>query len=930
MPEVITGLLGKAAAELGKRGYKKLTEETFLTKAIEDTAGAFPHIEASQSLITWSNSKDFDALIKSFKSGDRNLTDNTVINSFIQTGGFYMGSDDATHSVAKEVVTTFLQNLEREIYNAPGGIGVLANRGEAQHTETVETIYQSQREIISHFTMEFANLKELLSRCSIPADQDSEVPTLHQLEPPPRDFTGRSSELNELIAGFDESGVTLCLLQGMGGVGKTALALKLAEQLMARYPDAQIYVDLRGLSPKPLSVTEVMYRVIRAFQPKAKLPASEEELAALYRSVLHDQRALLLLDNAAERWQVEPLIPPAGCALLITSRQNFHLPGIVTKRVDILPPEDARKLLLTIAPRINDLADIIARLCGYLPLALRNSATLLAERVDINVADYVRRLTDAHRRLDPVSGSIGLSYEQLNNELQMLWRALAVFPGLFDVGAVVSVWEIEKDTAQDMLSELVKYNLVEWYDVAGRYRLHDLVRLFADEQLTESEREEALRRHAEHYFMVLKAANHLFDKTAEHRWLGLALSDIEWHNILVGQSWAELNTDKNNIAAGLCSHYPDAGAHLLHLRVHPNECIRWREAAVAAARRLNNRPEEAFHLGNLGMDYAELGLNRRAIEFHEHALHISREIGNRSSEAHDLRSLGMCYLNLGDPNMAIEYLEKSLFVSREIGDLHGKGLTLGNLGMIYAETSEFSRAIKCYEEALPLIRESDDRRNEGGLLSSLGILYAHQGETEQAIESYKTALSIAYEVGDLRGIAHNLGKLGWIFAIAGDDKGGFEFHQQQLSASRELGDVHNEGDALHGMGIILSKYRDNQRAVQCFEGALKIFRETGHRYLEARALGDLGNHYTRAEEFLTAIKCYEQQLIIAREIRDRRGEALATWNTAWALSRMDNYTEAIVKGEEALRRLEEIEDWVQVAKLRKHLDNWRQHVESKL
>jgi len=920
---VITRLLGKAAVEIGKRGYRKLTEETFLTKAIEETAGAFPHIEASQSLITWSKSEDFNALIEALKAGDRNLTDRTVINSFIKIGGFYMGSDEETHAVAKEVVTKFAENLEQGLYNAPGGIGVLANRGESQHTETVETIYQSQREVISHFTMEIASLKELLSCYSISAEQSSEFPALHQLEPPPRDFTGRSSELNELMAEFDKSGVTICLLQGMGGVGKTALALILAEQLTARYPDAQIYLDLKGLSPEPLSTADVMFRVIRAFQPQAKLPTNEEELAACYRSVLHGRRALLLFDNAADRWQVEPLVPPVGCALLITSRRNFHLPGMVTKRVDTLPPEDARKLLLTIAPRIDDLADTVAGLCGYLPLALRNSATLLAERVDISVADHVSRLTDAHQRLDPVAGSIGLSYEQLDHELQKLWRSLAVFPGLFDVGAVVSVWGIEKERAQDALSELVKYNLVEWHEVAGRYRLHDLMRLFADEQLSESEREQALGRHSQHYIMVLKAANHLFDKIAEHRWLGLALSDMEWHNILVGQSWAQSNTDKNNLAAILCSLYPDAGAHLLHLRVHPNECIRWREAALAAARRLNNRIEEACHLGNLGMDYAESGQTRRAIEVQEQALQISREIGDRSNEAHGLRNLGMCYVSLGEPNMAIEYFEQSLLAYREIGDHHGAGLALGNLGMVYAETGEFRRAINYYEEALPLVRASGDRRNEGGLLSSLGAAYAPQGETERAVELYQTALSISYEVGDLRGIANNLGRLGWILASVGDNERGFEFHQRQLSAARELGDLHNEADALYGLGIILSKYRDNQRAVECFEGALKIFRETGHRYSEARALGDLGNHYTRAEEFHTAIECYEQQLIIAREIRDRRGEALAIWNTAWALSRMGRYAEAIAKGEEALRRLEEIEDSVQVGKLRKQLDDWR-------
>jgi tetratricopeptide (TPR) repeat protein len=585
-------------------------------------------------------------------------------------------------------------------------------------------------------------------------------------------------------------------------------------------------------------------------------------------------------------------------------------------------------LLLRIATPINGLADAIAHLCGYLPLALRNSAALLTERPDMRVEDFVQRLTDAQHRLEPVAGSIGLSYELLDDELQRLWRSLSVFPGMFDFGGALSVWAIEKDAAQDALSKLVKYNLVEWHEVAERYRLHDLVRLFADKRLTEAEREEPQRRHAGYYITVLKAADHLFDKGGENRWVGLALLDTEWHNIQAGQSWSASNTDKDKVAATLCSLYPDAGAHLLHLRVHPTLCIQWREAAVVAARKLGNRTEEAYHLGNLGTDYAELGRTRRAIKCHEQALQISREISKRDSEAHDLSNLGTCYISLGEPTKAIEYLEQSLLAYREIGDHHGEGLTLGNLGMLYAELGQSRKAIKYYEAALPLIRESGDRRNEGGLLSSLGARYAHQGETERAVELYQTALSISYEVGDLRGAASNLGKLGWILASTGDDRRGFELHKEQLSAARKLGDIHNEADAFHGLAVIYSKYRDDQRAVECFERALKIFEETGHRYSAARALGDLGNHYTRAERFDAAIECYERQLVIARETQDRRGEALAIWNTAWALSGMGNRAEAVAKGEEALKILEEIEDWNQIIKLRKHLDGWRNDSES--
>jgi tetratricopeptide (TPR) repeat protein len=170
---LITGLFGKAAIELGKKGYKKLTEETFLTKAIEDTAGVFSHIEVSQSLITWSKSEVFDALIEALKAGDRNLTDNTIINSFVQIGEFYMGSDEETHAVAKEIVTKFVKSLEQEIYNAPGGIGALANRAEVLQEETLDAVQQSQQEVISHMTSEISSLKDLILKTSLLADEAS-------------------------------------------------------------------------------------------------------------------------------------------------------------------------------------------------------------------------------------------------------------------------------------------------------------------------------------------------------------------------------------------------------------------------------------------------------------------------------------------------------------------------------------------------------------------------------------------------------------------------------------------------------------------------------------------------------------------------------------------------------------------------------------
>ncbi len=159
-------------------------------------------------------------------------------------------------------------------------------------------------------------------------------------------------------------GAVISGIRGLGGIGKTALALKLADLIKDRYPDAQFFVNMRGAGEKPLSPAEAMAHVIRAYYPTSKLPDDETELQALYRTVLHNQRALILLDDAKDAQQVTPLLPPVsakrprseaewGCLLLITSRQHFYLPGLHATDLNQLPPDDARDLLLKIAPRLD-------------------------------------------------------------------------------------------------------------------------------------------------------------------------------------------------------------------------------------------------------------------------------------------------------------------------------------------------------------------------------------------------------------------------------------------------------------------------------------------------------------------------------------------------------------------------------------------------
>jgi len=359
---------------------------------------------------------------------------------------------------------------------------------------------------------------------------------LHQLPPPPRDFTGREAELKELMAAVETAGVTISGLQGLGGVGKTALALALAEMLKARYPDAQFYLDLKGVpnergrkdaKAEPLTPAAAMAHVVRSYHPAARLPESEAELGGLYRSVLEGRRALLLMDNARDKQQVEPLIPPSGCLLLVTSRRHITLPGLYPKKLETLAPEEAHALLLKIAPRINGHASLLATQCGHLPLALRLAASAIAERMDLAPVDYINRLTNAQKRLELIDASLSLSYELLAPEMQRRFSALAVFPSTFDAAAVAAVWAVEHDEAQDALSQLVAYSLLQWDESMARYRLHDLVRLFADARLGSADRDVAQKRHAEHFEAVLRGANKLYMAGKEGVTQGLKLFDLE-------------------------------------------------------------------------------------------------------------------------------------------------------------------------------------------------------------------------------------------------------------------------------------------------------------------------------------------------------------------------------------------------------------------
>jgi tetratricopeptide (TPR) repeat protein len=612
---------------------------------------------------------------------------------------------------------------------------------------------------------------------------------LHQVPPPPADFTGRKDELEELLAAIEQGGVTISGLQGLGGIGKTALALKLVEELKPSYPDAQFYLDLKGASNQPLTVSEALAHVVRAYHPAAKLPDIETELRALYLSVLNGQRAILLMDNAKTAEQVEPLIPPAGCVLLVTSRWHFTLPGLAAKSLDTLTAEDACALLLAMAPRIGEWVDEIAKLCGYLPLALRLAAGALAQYRNLKPADYARRLQGTQQRLQLIEASLSLSYDLLSEELRERWRWLAVFTDSFADYSASAVWGVEVDQAQQTLGELLAASMLEWNETTDRYRLHDLARLFADAELNAGERTTGQKRHATHYKDILAAADDLYLQGGEALARGLALFNLEWANIQVGHAWVATQGFKaDEDVARLGMAYPASGVYLLLLRQNPRERIRWSEIALAAAQRLKDRANEGATLGFLGIAYADLRETKRAIPYFEQHLVITRELNDRRGEGTALGNLGSAYYLLGDTKRAIQFYEERLVIARELRDRRGEGNVLANLGNTYADMGETKRAIQFYEQQLTIARELGERRSEGMVLGYLGDAYADLGETKRALQFYEPALLILRELGDRRGEGSVLWSMSLVLHQLGNRAQAIQYAEQSLIIREQIED----------------------------------------------------------------------------------------------------------------------------------------------
>ncbi len=704
----------------------------------------------------------------------------------------------------------------------------------------------------------------------------------HQILAPTPDFVGRTDEVNHLVAHLRTTiaagKVALCAIHGMGGIGKTELASKVASEVAELFPDGQLLIELKGEDranlphEQALSPVQALKRIIRELTYDKDIPDTEQEVGARYRSVLAHRRVLILVDNARDTAHVRPFIPPPGSALLVTSRVLINLNGIETVHPDVLSPDAAETLLVEICPRIGTHAPELARLCGFLPLALRISASLLKVTPMLHPSTFVEqlRVERLSHLVDPeghpddhrvsVEASLRLSFNALDLNMQQALVQLSVFPASFDLNAAKAVVQ-GVDAVQEQLEKLYRRSMVEWQTTTERYALHELVREFCMVRLGAPETVQL--RHAQHYAAVATKADQVYREGNNPS--GLALFDQERVHIDAGWAWVQTRAGEGD-ADKLLLTYADATYYIGELRYNNRrERIPQFDAALIAAQRLRHRDMEGKFLSNLGLIYADLGELHWAIEHYEQSLAIMQDLGDRQGEAYALSNLGGAYLNLGEVQQAIDCHQRSLTIMQEIKDRRGAAYGLSNLGWASMRLGQIEQAIVQYRQSLAMMQDLGDRQGEGSVQGHLGSAYCMLGEGRRAIACHQQSSDIAREIGDRRAECYALGNLGWASYLVGEAHQAIDYHRQSLDIARAIGSRHAEGYALRNQGDVYCTLDKAHQSIKLCEQALVIARDLGERGLECLTLNTLGRAYYILGEGNWAIDCHQR--VQARVVR---------------------------------------------------------------
>ncbi len=659
-------------------------------------------------------------------------------------------------------------------------------------------------------------------------------------------FAGRAAELKALTGLLEEAAlpggtVVISAIDGTAGIGKTALSVQWAHQVADRFPDGQLYVNLRGFDPAgpPMTPDEAIRGFLDAFEvPAAPNSVSLDTQAARYRSLLAGRRVLVVLDNARDTDQVRPLLPGSpGCCVVVTSRNR--LTSLITDGarplpVDLLTDTDARQLLARrlSAARVEAepqaVQQIITR-CARLPLALSIVAARAAARPDFPLAALAEELRDAEGRLqalDRVTAVFSWSYEQLSDPAARLFRLLGLHPGPdITAPAAASLAAVPLTAARLMLAELDHANLITEH-TPGRYTFHDLLRAYATTQTRThdpgADQDAARERLLDHYLHTAHAAWRL---SYPHQQQAITLAPP-----LPGVT-PEEPADYPAAWAWFTAEYPvllaaiqlaaDTGHHthawqLPHTLVpfferqgHWHDFAATHHIALAATEDHADQQGQAHaHLG-IGQARTRIGRLDEARPHLQDALRLFEELGDQAGQSHADDYLGITFYKQERYEEALTHMQRAVDLAQAHGSYQrGLAAALNSMGWVHALLGN-AEALIYSQQSLDLFQDLGDPWGEAATLDTIGYAHHHLGHHQQAASYFEQALAIDRELPDLYSQATHYDHLGDALHAVGNTTQAHHAWQLALKILDQLSDVPRQGAGYADPDAIRTKLRDH-------------------------------------------------------------------------------------------------------------------------
>jgi tetratricopeptide (TPR) repeat protein len=796
------------------------------------------------------------------------------------------------------------------------------------------------------------------------ASQSARAGALLHLPPDTEDFTGRADHVDQVarlitaaVNGSDTA-VSIAAISGKAGVGKTTLAIHVAHQVGTAFPDGQIYTNLRGAESRAADPADVLAGFLRELGVDGvDIPEGMDERARMYRAQLAQRRILVVLDNAADEAQVRPLLPGTpSCAVLVTSRGRMTaLVGAHGIALDVMPSAQAIDLLAAIVGAERTAAEstaveVIVRLCGYLPLAIRIAGARLLSRPAWTIAWFAARLSDESRRLDllkagdlEVRASFALSYRSRDESEQRAFRMLGLINSDFASWNLAVLLETDPYSAEQTLEQLVDAELVEivGVDATGllRYRLHDLLRDFARECLNESEpaevRGEALTRLVREYAGAASLASALLHPGDSR----VATPPLLAEELVRSDPWRWFTAERANLV-GLVDQ-----AHAAHLwdltcqlAASLPDMFDWRadwrswehthRLALEAAQGAHDEHAEGVVLRSLGALYRELGRYDDAVDMLTRAAGIFDRLGDEHRWAAATRNLGDTYRYQGRLEEAIaacsaafELFSKSSDTQSAAGALNGIADASRGLSRWAAANRHFTACIRAYHdlddrleearakvryalvfrdqcmaeqasalvnEALPVFREFGDRRWEARSLRQLAILHRNNQDNDTALPLFERCMAIFEELADRRGIAVTMRNRGDGYRLAGQLEHALIDLEAAAVTFEEIGDQRWLARARLSIAGLHRRRNDWLPAARNLEAALATFKEIRDQPAEARVLQEFGISLRDQDEFSPASQALAESLAIFRSLGDALWSARLLASQARLAARRDD------------------------------------------